>query len=112
VIANGGFQCRDIMEEALRDHVVTHDGIEKKAPKCDLIAIARPLLANPDLLEQFDKDRKKNSPDNPCSWCNHCCSRTAVLPLGCYDIGRFKQFANPQKEMEAEILRWSADSTP
>ena len=112
VIANGGFQYRDTMEDALRDHVVTRDGIEKNVPKCDMIAIARPLLANPDLLEQFDKDPQKNSPDNPCSWCNHCCSRTAVLPLGCYDVGRFKRFANPQKEMEAEILRWSADSTP
>lgn len=97
VIANGGFQKRNVIEDALES-------------QCDLVAIARPLLANPDLLEQFEKGL--NEPENPCCWCNLCCSRAAILPVGCYCIKRFKGFANPQKEMEAEILRWSADTTP
>src|SRR6266545_3453466 len=41
VIANGGFQDRDVIDGALG------------AKKCDMVAIARPLLANPDLLAQL-----------------------------------------------------------
>jgi 2,4-dienoyl-CoA reductase-like NADH-dependent reductase (Old Yellow Enzyme family) len=88
IIANGGFQQRDLIEEALR------------AERCDLIAIARPLLANPNLLEIF---RTHNEPPNPCTFCNRCCTRTAVLPLGCYEPLRFKS----QEEMERQIIEWS-----
>jgi 2,4-dienoyl-CoA reductase-like NADH-dependent reductase (Old Yellow Enzyme family) len=92
VIANGGFQKREVIEQAL-------------ASSCDMVAIARPLLANPDLLEHF---RRGTTPEKACSWCNECCTRTAVLPLGCYDLTRFKN----QDEMEAQILQWSADPRP
>jgi 2,4-dienoyl-CoA reductase (NADPH2) len=93
VIANGGFQDKEVIEDTL------------EAGACDLIAIGRPLLANPNLLELFRKGMK---PERPCSWCSLCCSRTAVLPLGCYDSRRFAS----QGEMEEQILRWSADSSP
>jgi len=89
VISNGGFQRRDIIENTLT------------AGKCDLIAIARPLLANPNLLQLFAAGR--NEPDTPCTFCNRCCSRTAVLPLGCYDDSRFAS----QDEMQEQILGWS-----
>jgi 2,4-dienoyl-CoA reductase-like NADH-dependent reductase (Old Yellow Enzyme family) len=92
VIANGGFRKRDVIENAL-------------GSQCDLVAMARPLLANPDLLEHF---RVGTEPQKPCSWCNQCCTRTAVMPLGCYERSRF----NSQDEMEAQILAWSADPTP
>jgi 2,4-dienoyl-CoA reductase (NADPH2) len=97
IIANGGFQERSVIEGRLDTH-------------CDMVAIGRPLLANPDLLAQFAAGR--DTPDNPCTWCNLCCTRTAVLPLGCYDCSRFKHFPNPQDAMEAQILRWSADPRP
>ena len=66
-----------------------------------MIAIARPLLANPDLLQTFASGR--NEPDNPCTYCNRCCSRTAVLPLGCYEESRFAS----QNEMKDQIIAWS-----
>ena len=94
IIANGGFQKRDLIEATLC------------AQKCDMISIARPLLANPDLLEVFQAG--KNEPDNPCTFCNRCCTRTAVLPLGCYEPLRFAS----QEEMEQQILQWSATTEP
>ena len=66
-----------------------------------MIAIARPLLANPDLLKIFAA--RQNEPGIPCTFCNRCCSRTAVLPLGCYERSRFSS----QDEMEAKIIEWS-----
>lgn len=92
IIANGGFQQQDLIETTLREQ------------KCDLIAIARPLLANPDLLKIFQQGR--NAPENPCTFCSRCCTRTAVLPLGCYEPSRFSSM----EEMEEQILRWSANS--
>ncbi|MGH7594750.1 MAG: tRNA-dihydrouridine synthase [bacterium] len=92
IIANGGFQQRDLIDATLREG------------KCDLIAIARPLLANPNLLQIFQQGR--NVPENPCTFCSRCCTRTAVQPLGCYEPSRFASL----EEMEAQILRWSATS--
>jgi 2,4-dienoyl-CoA reductase-like NADH-dependent reductase (Old Yellow Enzyme family) len=94
VIANGGFQDRDVIDGAL------------KANKCDMIAIARPLLANPDLLDQFYKGA--NTPENPCSFCSLCCASTAVFPLGCYDQDRFK---TPEGMMN-QILAWCSPNAP
>jgi len=88
-IANGGFQKRDHIESTLQPG------------QCDLIAMARPLLANPDLLKQFEQG--KNEPGNPCTFCNQCCAKTAALPMGCYDQTRFKS----QQEMEDQIIGWS-----
>jgi 2,4-dienoyl-CoA reductase (NADPH2) len=90
VIANGGMQDRDAIEGALRDG------------KCDLVSMARPLLANPDLLDLFR--RGERLPARPCTQCNRCAVATTVFPLGCYDRTRFAS----QDEMEAQILAWSA----
>ena len=92
VISNGGYQDRKEMEESLTEG------------KADLLAMARPLLANVDLLHQLKAG--KASPDRPCSHCNRCVVRTANFPLGCYDLSRF---ATPQ-EMEQQIMEWSANS--
>ena len=64
VIANGGFQDRDVIDRALA------------AKKCDMVAIARPLLANPDLIELYR--RGVSVPARPCSHCNRCSIATAV----------------------------------
>ena len=101
VIANGGFQKRSEIEGALQ-------------AQCDLVALGRPLLANPDLLEQYQRDPARDEPANPCTWCSLCCTRTAVMPLGCYDIRRFGGPKDPaaQDRMEKQILELSADHTP
>ena len=91
VIANGGFQERDFIEQTLG------------AGKCDLVSMARPLLANPDLLDIFRSG--KNAPDRPCSHCNRCVVLTAVQPVGCYEPKRFSD----EQTMERRVLRWSAD---
>lgn len=88
IIANGGFQKRSVIEAAL-------------GKKCDMVAIARPLLANPDLLNQLERH---DEPLKPCSFCSECCTRTAVLPLGCYDIRRFAS----QEEMSQQIIAMSS----
>lgn len=91
VIANGGFQDRDVIEAALG------------GGSCDMVAMARPLLANVDLLQQFASGR--NEPEEPCSFCSQCCARTAVFPLGCYDVTRFK---GSYEQMMDQVLRWSS----
>ena len=92
VIANGGFQEKDLIEQTLQ------------SGKADLIAMARPLLANVNLMTLFKEG--KNKPDEPCTHCNRCPVRTANFPLGCYDPSRFKSI----DEMEAQIMEWSATS--
>jgi 2,4-dienoyl-CoA reductase (NADPH2) len=88
VIANGGFQERSLVERALAD--------------VDLVSMARPLLANPDLVERFRAGEE--APPRPCTFCNRCTLRTTVAPLGCYDPSRFDTL----DEMEAQIYRWSS----
>jgi 2,4-dienoyl-CoA reductase-like NADH-dependent reductase (Old Yellow Enzyme family) len=92
IIANGGFQERGVIEGALQSGA------------CDLVAIGRPLLANPDLLQYL---AAYTVPPKPCTWCSQCCTRTAVLPLGCYDASRFD---NNVEAMQKQILLWSSDS--
>ncbi|MEO7329250.1 MAG: NADH:flavin oxidoreductase [Minicystis sp.] len=94
VLVNGGFQSRDLIEDTL------------KSGKADMITMARPLLANPDLLEHFKKG--KAGPEKPCTFCNRCVIFTAVHPVGCYDPSRFKD----QDEMEKHILAWSGNPEP
>ena len=91
IIANGGFQQRSLIDAALNSQ------------GCDLVSMARPLLANPDLIQQF-KDGA-DEPKNPCTFCNKCTVRTTLYPLGCYDRSRFSS----DQEMEANILAWSAN---
>jgi 2,4-dienoyl-CoA reductase-like NADH-dependent reductase (Old Yellow Enzyme family) len=93
VIANGGFQERDVIDHALA------------SGKCDMVAIARPLLANPDLVRQF---AHANMPERPCSYCTLCCSHTAVFPLGCYDQRRF----DSQEHMMNQVLAWCSPNAP
>lgn len=91
VIANGGFQERSVIEQALTSE------------SCDMVSMARPLLANPNLPELFRQGRE--TPERPCTFCNRCAVRTALFPLGCYEPARFDSL----EEMEAQILGWSAD---
>lgn len=92
VIANGGFQERGLIEQILRDQ------------KADLVAMARPLLANVNLVKLFGQGVDR--PERPCTHCNRCAMRTANFPLGCYDPTRFATL----DAMEAQIMEWSAQS--
>jgi hypothetical protein len=92
VIANGGFQQRTFIEWAL------------VSGGCDMVSMARPLLANPDLPEQFRAG--VDVPSRPCTFCNRCTIRTTIGPLGCYEPRRF----GSREEMEAQILAWASPS--
>jgi 2,4-dienoyl-CoA reductase (NADPH2) len=85
VIVNGGFQKLDQIEAALRT--------------CDFVSMARPLLANPDLPKLFKAGRK---PIAPCTFCNRCAVLTTIVPLGCYDVERFRRDASGRVRTDAE----------
>ena len=89
VISNGGYQERDLIEQA----------IDSKA--CDMVSMARALIANPCLVKDFEDGR--NAPANPCSHCNRCVGRTTTGPLGCYDARRFTS----REEMVKQIMGWN-----
>ena len=90
VIVNGGFQERSLIEDALDRG-------------CDLVSMARPLLANPELLQIL---RHREKPENPCTFCNRCDLRTSLFPVGCYDVSRF---GGDYGEMEKQIIRTSGN---
>ena len=86
VLCTGGFQTASVIRQAIA------------AGRCDAVTIARPLVANNDLVHLFAKGVDR--PDRPCSYCNRCLANVVVHPLGCYDEARF-----PSREaMIAEIM--------
>jgi 2,4-dienoyl-CoA reductase (NADPH2) len=75
VICTGGFQTASIIDAAIA------------RGDCDAVSIARPLIANNDLVQQFA--RGIDRPANPCTYCNRCLVNAPENPLGCYDETRF-----------------------
>jgi 2,4-dienoyl-CoA reductase (NADPH2) len=75
VICTGGFQTASFIRNAIG------------TGQCDAVSIARPLIANPDLLAQFKAG--KDQPDKPCTYCNKCLVNAVENPLGCYEESRF-----------------------
>jgi 2,4-dienoyl-CoA reductase (NADPH2) len=86
VICTGGFQTASVIAAALR------------RGDCDAVSIARPLIANNDLVRVFE--RGQDRADRPCTYCNKCLANVVENPLGCYEPSRF-----PSREaMVAEIM--------
>jgi 2,4-dienoyl-CoA reductase-like NADH-dependent reductase (Old Yellow Enzyme family) len=86
VICTGGFQTASVIVAALG------------RGDCDAVSIARPLIANSDLVEIFR--RGQNRADKPCTYCNRCLANVIEHPLGCYDETRF-----PSREaMLADVM--------
>jgi 2,4-dienoyl-CoA reductase-like NADH-dependent reductase (Old Yellow Enzyme family) len=75
VIVTGGFQTASVVRQALEDG------------HCDAVSIARPLMANPDLVNQWATGTDRA--ERPCSYCNLCLFHAPEDPLGCYDERRF-----------------------
>ena len=94
VVANGGFQSRSLIQSVL------------DVGSCDMVSMARALLANPDLLKRFAAG-EEGAP-KPCTLCNRCAVRTAIFPIGCYEPKRFAS----QEEIERQILSWSGGPPP
>jgi 2,4-dienoyl-CoA reductase (NADPH2) len=86
VICTGGFQTASFIRAAI------------EGGQCDAVSMARPLIANHDLPQQFA--RGVDSPANPCTYCNKCLVNVVENPLGCYEESRF-----PSREaMISQIL--------
>ena len=85
VLCTGGFQTASVIDRALRDGA------------CDAVTIARPLVANNELVRMF-ADGHERAP-RPCSYCNKCLFNVLESPLGCYDERRYAS----REEMVHEI---------
>lgn len=86
VFCTGGFQTASVIRRAI---------LEKH---CDAVTIARPLIANNDLVKQFASGQDR--PGVPCTYCNKCLMNAIENPLGCYDETRFAS----REEMVREVL--------
>ncbi|MFP4410632.1 NADH:flavin oxidoreductase [Coleofasciculus sp.] len=86
VICTGGFQQASYIRRAIQEGF------------CDAVSIARPLVANNDLVHQFKAG--KDLPERPCTYCNKCLLNALENPLGCYELSRY----NNSDEMIAEIM--------
>src|SRR5688572_7584180 len=75
VLCTGGFQTAAIIRDA----------IDRK--RCDAVTIARPLIANNNLVEMFRNNVGR--PPKPCTYCNKCLVNAVENPLGCYEESRF-----------------------
>jgi hypothetical protein len=62
------------------------------------VTIARPLLANPNLVELFAQGH--DQPPKPCTYCNKCLVNFIENPLGCYEESRFSS----REEMLRQIM--------
>src|SRR5215813_6512613 len=86
VLCTGGFQTASVIRTA-----VTRGD-------CDAVSIARPLVANNDLVKQFEAG--KDRADKPCTYCNKCLVHVVEHPLGCYEESRFAS----RDEMMAQVM--------
>ena len=86
VVCTGGFQTASVVAAAIT------------RGDCDGVTIARPLIANPDLVELWRAGHDR--PPRPCTYSNKCLINQLENPLGCYDESRF----DSRDEMVEEIL--------
>ena len=85
VICTGGFQTASVIRKAITDG------------DCDAVSMARPLVANNDLVRQFEAG--KDRADRPCTYCNRCLVHVVEHPLGCYEPSRY-----PSREAMVEDI--------
>lgn len=75
VLCTGGFQTASYIRKVITEGY------------CDGVAIARPLVANNDLVHIYASG--KDLPDKPCTYCNKCLVHAISDPLGCYELSRY-----------------------
>jgi 2,4-dienoyl-CoA reductase-like NADH-dependent reductase (Old Yellow Enzyme family) len=79
VISTGGWQSASRIRDAIASQA------------CDGVAIARSLVANPDLPGWWA--RGEDQPPRPCTYCNRCLLNAPKNPMGCYEPLRFADHA-------------------
>ena len=85
VLCTGGFQTGSVIDAAIA------------AGDCDAVTLARPLLANRDLVRVFAAGGDR--PEKPCTYCNLCLANVLENPIGCYDESRFDSHAEMVREI-------------
>ena len=86
VLCTGGFQTASVIAGAI------------ERGDCDGVTIARPLVANPDLVRSSSR-QGHDAPPRPCTYCNKCLFNFIENPLGCYEESRF----DSREEMVRQI---------
>lgn len=87
VLCTGGFQTASVIRRAIEDG------------SADAVTIARPLIANRDLVRIFEAGEDRAA--KPCTYCNRCLVNVIENPLGCYDVTRYDGDADA---MIAEVM--------
>lgn len=77
VICTGGFQTAAKIGRAIDDG------------DCDAVSIARPLVANNNMVNDYFKRGEEIPEDKRCTYCNKCLFNAPENPLGCYELSRF-----------------------
>jgi 2,4-dienoyl-CoA reductase-like NADH-dependent reductase (Old Yellow Enzyme family) len=75
VISTGGYQTRSLIDGYIN------------AGYFDAVAIARALVANPELPRHWMAGH--DLPPRPCTHCNKCLLNAPKHPMGCYELSRF-----------------------
>jgi 2,4-dienoyl-CoA reductase (NADPH2) len=86
IICTGGFQTASVIRAAI------------ERGDCDAVSMARPLVANNDLVHQFAAGRDRA--EKPCTYCNKCLVHVVEHPIGCYEESRFAS----HDEMLAQVM--------
>jgi 2,4-dienoyl-CoA reductase-like NADH-dependent reductase (Old Yellow Enzyme family) len=86
VLCTGGFQTASVIAGAI------------ERSDCDGVTIARPLVANPDLVRHFEQGL--DQAPKPCTYCNKCLFAFLENPLGCYEEQRF----DSHEEMIRQVM--------
>jgi 2,4-dienoyl-CoA reductase-like NADH-dependent reductase (Old Yellow Enzyme family) len=84
IICVGGWQTASRMRAALT------------AGHCDVISIARGLLANPSMVQMFAQGM--DAPPRPCTYCNKFLVNALLQPLACWEESRFDSRAQMFEE--------------
>ncbi len=87
VISTGGYQTASFVRRIIEEGA------------CDAVSIARSLVANNDLVEQWRAGR--DLPERPCTYCNKCLLNAPKNPMGCYELARF---GGDHDAMVAELM--------
>jgi 2,4-dienoyl-CoA reductase (NADPH2) len=88
VICTGGFQTGEKIAAAI------------ESGGCDAVSIARPLIANNDLVRYFERGEEVPE-EKRCTYCNRCLLNVLENPLGCYELSRF---GGDYDEMIREVM--------
>jgi 2,4-dienoyl-CoA reductase-like NADH-dependent reductase (Old Yellow Enzyme family) len=87
VLCTGGFQTASVIRALIEEG------------RCDAVTIARPLIANNDLVQVFAAGHDRA--ERPCTYCNRCLVNVIENPLGCYELARYD---GDREEMLRQVM--------